>query len=31
MNQALETWRFIGIVALMIVLGTLLPFVFDTI
>lgn len=30
MNETLETWRFVVIITLLIVLGALLPFAFET-
>lgn len=31
MNESHDTWRFVAVITLLIVLGALLPFAFDTI
>jgi len=31
MNETLDTWRFIAVITLLIVLGALLPFAFDAV
>lgn len=31
MNETFETWRFVVVITLLIALGALLPFAFDTI